>query len=62
LVILMDVVSGCITFSEAPCLTQKCGPPGVTVLLGLYNHHAEVVASRPNLGCYTPLCRFLVVV
>jgi hypothetical protein len=25
LVILADVVSGCITFSEAPCLAQKCG-------------------------------------
>jgi hypothetical protein len=25
MVILADVVSGCITFSEAPCLAQKCG-------------------------------------
>jgi hypothetical protein len=25
LVILTDVVSGCITFSEAPCLALKCG-------------------------------------
>jgi hypothetical protein len=25
LVILMDVVSGCVTFSEAPCLVRKCG-------------------------------------
>jgi hypothetical protein len=25
LVILADVVSGCITFSEASCLARKCG-------------------------------------
>jgi hypothetical protein len=25
MVILADVVSGCITFSEAPCLAWKCG-------------------------------------
>jgi hypothetical protein len=25
LVILMDMVSRCITFSESPCLARKCG-------------------------------------
>jgi hypothetical protein len=25
MVILIDMVSGCITFSEAPCLERKCG-------------------------------------
>jgi hypothetical protein len=25
LVILVDMVSGCITFSESPCLARKCG-------------------------------------
>jgi hypothetical protein len=25
LVILADMVSKCITFSEAPCLAEKCG-------------------------------------
>jgi hypothetical protein len=25
MVILADVVSGCISFSEAPCLAYKCG-------------------------------------
>jgi hypothetical protein len=28
LVILVDVVSGCITFREAPHLAQKCGTCG----------------------------------
>jgi hypothetical protein len=34
-------------------------PIGVTVLLGLVIHHAEVVSSQPNLGCCIPLCGFL---
>jgi hypothetical protein len=37
-------------------------PIGVTVLLGFVIHHAEVVMSRPNLGYYIPLCRFLAVI
>jgi hypothetical protein len=37
-------------------------PTGVTVLLGLCNPHAEVVASRPNLGCYIPMCGFLALI
>jgi hypothetical protein len=32
---------------------------GVTILLGFVIHHADVVVNQTNLGCYTPLCRFL---
>jgi hypothetical protein len=46
LVILTDVVSECITFSEAPLLARKCGTIGVTVLIGLCN--------PPCRGCGEP--------
>jgi hypothetical protein len=35
---------------------------GVTILLGFVIHHADVVVNQTNLGCYTPLCRFLAMV
>jgi hypothetical protein len=37
-------------------------PAGVTTLLGFVIHHAEVMASQPNLGCCIPLCGFLAVI
>jgi hypothetical protein len=43
LVILTDVVSGCITFNVAPHLHRSVVPIGVTVLLGLRN--------PPRCGC-----------
>jgi hypothetical protein len=46
MVILVDMVSGCITFSEAPRLAQKCGPVGVTILFGFCN--------PPRRGCGKP--------
>jgi hypothetical protein len=46
LVILVEVVSRCITFSEDPCLAWKRGTTGVAVLLGLCN--------PPRQGCGEP--------
>jgi hypothetical protein len=37
MVILTDVVSECVTYSEAPRLARKCIPIGVTMMLGLCN-------------------------
>jgi hypothetical protein len=37
LALLMDVVSGFKSFSEAPCLARSVVPVGVIVLLGLCN-------------------------
>jgi hypothetical protein len=43
MVILTDVVSRCITFSEAPCLHESVVPVRVTIMLGLCN--------PPHRGC-----------
>jgi hypothetical protein len=37
-------------------------PAGVTVMFGFVIHHAEALASRPNLGCFIPLCGFLALI
>jgi hypothetical protein len=37
-------------------------PTGVIVLLGFVSHHAEVMASQPNLSCCIPLCGLLAVI
>jgi hypothetical protein len=46
LLLLVDVVSGFNTFSEAPRLAWKCGTHRVTVMLGLCN--------PPRRGCGEP--------
>jgi hypothetical protein len=63
LALLVDVVSEFKSFSEALCLTRKCVTHrSDSPVKGFVIHHAEVVASRPNLGCCIPLCGFLAMI
>jgi hypothetical protein len=63
LALLTDVVSGFKSFSEAPCLAWKCGTRrSDSPVRAFVIHHAEVVASQPNLGCCIPFCGFLAMI
>jgi hypothetical protein len=61
LILLVDVVSGFKSFSEAPCLAGKCGTRRCDSLLGLCNlpHRGDGGIAKPGLLCplvWSPWC------
>jgi hypothetical protein len=55
LAILVDVVSGFKSFSEAPCLARMCGTAGVIVTLELCNPPCGGCGELAKPGLLYPL-------